>query len=196
MKNFIALSVILLATLPLDAFAKWQLVKENSSIHFSSTKKEHVVEHHQFRAFESNVNADGKLAFTIDLSSVDTGIAIRDTRMKEFLFDVEKYTQAQFTSAQSMKSLLKDMQVGQIKRGTLQGELSLHGQVKTIAIDYILTPLSENSFTVVSTAPVLVKASDFELVDGIKKLQELAGLTSIGQTVPVSFALHFRAHSD
>ena len=191
MKNIIISTLIVVALSPLQALAEWQLVQENSSIKFSSTKKEHVVEHHQFTGFSSQIDANGKITMTVDLSSVDTGIAIRDTRMKDFLFEVNKFAHASFTSAKSMKALLKGFKVGQVSRGTLQGELSLHGKVKTVAIDYLLTPLSEHSFTVVSTEPLLIKAADFELVNGIQKLQELAGLPSIGRTVPVSFALHF-----
>ena len=55
----------------------------------------------------------------------------------------------------------------------------------------VLAVTSGDKLIVSSTKPIIVQASDFGLVDGILKLQELAKLPSIATTVPVSFVLTF-----
>lgn len=40
-----------------------------------------------------------------------------------------------------------------------------------------------------SFQPIIVNANEFDLVAGIDKLREIAGLSSISQAVPVSFVL-------
>jgi hypothetical protein len=52
-----------------------------------------------------------------------------------------------------------------------------------------VTKLANGSLLVNSVKPVIIKAVDFNLVKGIEKLRQLAGLPSISTTVPVSFVL-------
>ncbi len=55
----------------------------------------------------------------------------------------------------------------------------------------LVTKLSAGRFVVASLRPVIVNAAAFELAAGIEKLREVAGLPSIGGSVPVSFVLTF-----
>jgi len=52
--------------------------------------------------------------------------------------------------------------------------------------------LSETKLVVSSMKPIIINAQRFALVDGVKKLQELAGLPSISNAVPLSFVLSFK----
>ena len=43
--------------------------------------------------------------------------------------------------------------------------------------------------TLASFTPVIINSGDFGVTEGVKQLQELAGLPSIATAIPVSFAL-------
>jgi polyisoprenoid-binding protein YceI len=64
---------------------------------------------------------------TIDTSTIDTGVAARDTHLKtDAFFDVTKYPTAAFTSS------------GVVKNGnrmTVNGNLTLHGVTKPVVLD-------------------------------------------------------------
>ena len=49
----------------------------------------------------------------------------------------------------------------------------------------------ENIYDVASADPIMIRASDFSLLDGVKTLKEMAGLQSIEPVVPVTFNLRF-----
>jgi hypothetical protein len=53
---------------------------------FVSTKYQHISEVQQFRTLNGEFDPRGKLQVKIELGSIDSGIEIRDTRMREKLF--------------------------------------------------------------------------------------------------------------
>jgi polyisoprenoid-binding protein YceI len=171
--------------------AEWKLDNSTSTLNFISTKKTHVSEIHQFRELTGTVNADGQVTVSINLASVDTSIEVRNERMKLYLFDTANFTSANLTT-QVDPTLFDTLQVGDTSVFTLDSVLDLHGKAVPLTLDVIVTRLSSEKLSVVSLKPVLVKASEFDLVAGIDKLQELAGLPSISHTVPVSFYLNFK----
>jgi polyisoprenoid-binding protein YceI len=171
--------------------AEWKLDNSDSTLNFISTKKTHVSEIHQFKELTGSVKADGQVTVSIDLASVDTSIEVRNERMKLYLFDTANFTSANLTTKVD-PTLFDTLPVGDTSALTLDSVLDLHGKAMPLTLDVIVTRLSSDKLSVVSLRPVLVKASEFDLVAGIDKLQELAGLPSIGHTVPVSFYLNFK----
>lgn len=189
-------NILLAAGLSLASFqvlaAEWQIDTSHSKLNFMSIKKVNVAENHQFHQFNGTLNADGKLTVTIDLSSVDTGVAIRDARLKKFFFDVAKYADATF-SAQINPSVIDELSVGNSTVVSVDGQLSLHGQSKPLSLDVMVTKVTDNKLLVVSGAPALLHVEDYNLVKGVDKLRELAKLPSISHVVPVSFYLTLNA---
>jgi len=55
----------------------------------------------------------------------------------------------------------------------------------------VIAVTTDDKLVVSSKNPIMIQASDFGLVAGIQKLQELAKLPSIATAVPVSFVLTF-----
>ena len=51
----------------------------------------------------------------------------------------------------------------------------------------------DKTITVNSITPMIIDADSFNLVAGINKLKEIAGLKSITYTVPLTFNLSFKA---
>ena len=172
--------------------AHWMLVESESSLNFVSTKNQHVSEIHQFKALQGEFSSKGKLQIKIDLASIDSGIEIRDTRMREKLFLVDKFPTTNLT-AQLPDSVLA-LEKGSSIAVTIPAELSLMGINKTINVSVQVTRKADNGIVATSTQPILISSADFALTNGIETLQKLAGLSSIGLTVPVSFNLVFVAH--
>ncbi|MFT7216344.1 MAG: hypothetical protein ACI8R8_001411, partial [Paraglaciecola sp.] len=53
------------------------------------------------------------------------------------------------------------------------------------------TRSSDGNITATSSKPILIAAADYGLQSGVELLQQIAGLSSIGLSVPVSFNLVF-----
>ena len=174
------------------ANAHWMLINGESNLSFVSTKNQHISEVQQFKTLKGELTPEGKLQIEIDLSSIDSGIEIRDTRMREKLFLVDKFPSAKLT-AQLPDSVL-NLTKGNSITVTLPAELMIMGISKTISTSVQVTRKTDNGLVATSTQPILISAADFGLKSGIEILQKLAGLSGIGLTVPVNFNLVFVAH--
>jgi len=180
----------ILLTLPLIAHADWTLDNEQSELSFMSVKAEVYAEQHRFTSLSGQIDAKGKAGVSVDLSSVETRIPIRNERMKEFLFDVAQFPTLEVsTSTESIN--LSGMKVGDRMVSSLSFDVSLHGSSKTYPAKVSIVKLDSGSVQVQSVNPVVVNAADFSLLEGVSKLQALAGLPSISPLVPVSFLLTF-----
>lgn len=175
-----------------SANAHWMLVEDQSSLSFVSTKNQHISEIQQFKTLKGEFSPEGKLQIEIELASIDSGIEIRDTRMREKLFMVDKFPSANLT-AQLPDSVL-NLAKGSSIALTIPAELSIMGISKTMNVAVQVSRKADNGIVATSTQPILISAADFGLTSGIEILQKLAGLSSIGFTVPVNFNLVFVAH--
>ncbi len=185
------LLVLFLATwIAFPAFSAWQLDSQHSALSFVTIKKGDIAEAHKFKQLFGSLDNQGKVDFTIDLTSVDTKIAIRDQRIKEFLFNTDLFPKAHF-SAQLDMTTFNNIAVGSSKMIALTGNINLHGQQQKVNTEVLVAKLSNKQFIVSSIQPVLLNANGFSLVSGVKKLQKLAGLPSISNAVPVNFLLTF-----
>jgi len=169
------------------ALADWNINNDASSLHFMSTKNAQVTEIHKFDKFTGSLTDEGKLHVAVDLSSVNTAIDIRDTRMQEMLFNVSEYAEATFDA--SLPEEMLNLATGEVVTGYVDGTLSLHGNQVDTRFSVMVSKVSENTLTVSTTSPTLVKAESFGLSKGIAALQAIAGLKSITTTVPVTFAI-------
>jgi len=182
------LSLSILITAP--AYSAWKLDSSKSSLTFVSIKKGTVAENHRFENFSGGINDNGLANVSIDLSSVDTKIAIRDQRMAEHLFETAKFAHANFSVQLSQKEI-DVIASGSSKKMLFKGSLDLHGQQQMVTLKVMVLKLSEKNIVVTTLQPVIIKAEDFALVAGINKLKSLASLPSIAYSVPVSFVLTF-----
>ena len=183
------LAALALSTLSVSAFAQWTVNQTDSSISFVSVKKQHIAEAHHFNQFSGSIDKQGMFTLDIVLTSVDTGIGIRDQRMQKYLFNTDKFAVASI-SANVAKLKLASMSQGQTKSSVIEASLTISGMTKPQIVHVLLTKTSANSFSVSSAKPLIIKASDYLLVDGIDKLKDLAKLPSIGYSVPVTFTLN------
>jgi polyisoprenoid-binding protein YceI len=186
----ILLTLLVTALTSLPTFAAWQLDVKNSQLNFISVKKGAIAEHHYFASIKGDINEQAQLNISVDLASVNTNIAIRDERMKTFLFETDKYSSAQFY-AQLDKSLLKALQVGERQVVNVSGTIDFHGVKQALAIEVSVVKLTADKILVNTNKPFFIKADAFGLVAGINKLKSLASLPSINYVVPVTFSVIF-----
>lgn len=168
----------------------YSLSESESSLFFVSTKKTHVVETHTFDGMSGEIDADGQAIVSLDLTSVNTGIDIRNARMQEYLFETTSFPIAKVTLDVDMQTLTA-IPVGSHLEQTITPLLDLHGFVVPISTEVRIRKLSDNRIMVQNLSPVIVNAEQFGLVAGVDMLRSLAGLDVISYLVPVNFTLIF-----
>ena len=157
-----------------------------------TAKNTHNVEVHSFTGLSGDISAAGVATLTLDLATVETGIAIRNQRMRDLLFETATYPTATITVAVPA-SVISSLAVGQSSATDISASLNLHGVTGAITTKVSIQKLSANRVLVQSLSPILIKAGDYALTDGVEALRAIAGLGSISVAVPVDFALVFDA---
>lgn len=176
-----------------SAHAQWSLDSENSTVEFISTKNNSVAESHSFGTLKGAVSSDGLVALTIELDSVNTLIEIRNERVRNMLFESANFPLAKIAAHVDAAVLQAIVEAGKIVTLDIPVTVSLHGQEKTVSASVVLARTLEGGLLAVTSRPVLIKAADFGLENGIELLRKVAGLNSISSAVPVSFRLEFVA---
>ena len=172
----------------LSANADWQLDPAASDLYFMSIKATHVGEVHSFDTLSGKVDEKGAASLTIDLASVATLIPIRDQRMRDILFQVDRYPTAT-VDAQIELDTLVTMPTGSEKDIELEADLKFKGNTSQIMTKVKVSKLNEQKITVRTIAPVVLSAGQLQVTEGLEKLREIAGLPNISFTIPVTFNL-------
>lgn len=113
--------------------SKWKVDPAHSSVEFSVKHMMITRVKGSFKNFEATLEADpsdlttADIEFKIDLSSVDSGSADRDTHLKSSdFFDVDQYSHMTFKSTDITKKNDDEYNV--------TGDLSLHGHTKPVTL--------------------------------------------------------------
>ena len=181
----------LFVLLPLTSKAGWVLDESKSEISFISIKNLSIAETHEFRNLSGTIDDEGNLEIKIPLSSVETKIPIRNERMKKMLFETSKFANALVTSKIDL-SFSKGASVGEIIQRKENFSIDLHGIQQENEAKVAVTLEKDGAVRVDSVRPVIVNASAHHLSAGIDALRVVANLSSIAESVPVSFNLFFQ----
>ncbi len=188
----VVLAAIRLAALPEAAApapeAAWRVDPAASRIAFVSTKNGEISETHRFAEVRGEVSEAGAARVEIPLSSVRTGIDIRNERMREMLFEVADFPLAEIRAEVDLAAL-EGLALNAAEELSLDLEVDAHGATARYEVPVKVVRLWEDRVAVSSLAPITVEAGDFDLAAGIEALREVAGLDSISGEVPVSFDL-------
>ncbi len=166
----------------------WQLDPSNSNLSFISIKKSNIAETHTFSEFDGNIDG-GNATVTIKTQSIESNVDIRNQRMREFLFETGVFPE--ITIKADVEAALAKLEVGQSQLITLPANLSMHGVSKEINLAARISKLSKTRLLVSSSQPVLIRAKDYNMLEGVVKLSSLVNNLAIAETVPVSFSLVF-----
>jgi outer membrane protein OmpA-like peptidoglycan-associated protein len=188
-------AVLLLFLLPpaaSRAATGWSLDPTVSTLTYQSVKKGTVVETNKIRNISGTLSPEGDAKLSFDLNSVDTGVDLRNVRMRFLFFETFQYPNAEIT-AKVDPAAFADLPNKRRMVVPLPFTLSLHGVQKELKADVVVTMVSDAMVSVASNAPVAVNAADYGLLPNIEKLQQAANVSSIVPTASVSFDLVFRA---
>ncbi|MCG6576654.1 YceI family protein [Pseudomonas sp. AF32] len=193
-KRFLSLAVatLLLAGAALPAQADWYLDGESSRLSFISSKNGNVSEVQRFLVLHGQVQPKGTARLEVELESINSGIPLRDERMRAELFDIKQFPEATVT-AQIDLLPIQDLANGAQLELRLPLTVELHGKQHEYNVELLATRLDERRFQVVTLEPVVLNAADFDLAPGLETLRKMAGLSAISLSVPVSAVLIFTA---
>jgi polyisoprenoid-binding protein YceI len=177
--------------------AAYRVDAQQSALHFVTTKAGQagaggVSEVGQFSRFVGGLGADGRITLEIDLASVDTGIGIRDDRMRTILFNVAAMPKAVF-AAQVDPAMVAGISVNSSRDIDLNGTLTLAGQSKPVAAKLRVSRLERGSLQVATRVPIIVDVNQYGMKSGVEALREVVGLNFLASAAPVTFTLALHA---
>jgi polyisoprenoid-binding protein YceI len=190
--------MIIAASASLAASAGWVVQTPASSVQFVTTKAGlagvgGISEVQKFTQFSGSLSNAGRLDFNVTLASVQTGIEIRDERLKTMLFKITDTPQATF-SADIKPSFIDALAVGQSSDLNVEGRFTLGGQTKPMIAALRVTRLSATQLQVVTREPLIVNANDHGMKTGVEALRDIMGLNFLASVAPISLHLILTAH--
>jgi outer membrane protein OmpA-like peptidoglycan-associated protein/polyisoprenoid-binding protein YceI len=189
---FAAICLLAASACEAAAASVWTLDPASSSLKYQSVKKITVVETNKIRNLSGTIQPDGAASVSIDLNSVDTGVDIRDTRMRFLFFETFKFPTA-IVSTHVDPAAFADLPTKRRINVKLPFKLDLHGFVKELQADVVVTMISDTAVSVASDGPIDIKVEDFGLGPAIEKLERAGDVTNIVPIGSVSFDFVFVA---
>lgn len=172
------------------AYADWILDAENSNISYGTVKNDMIGENNTFKTISGHLNNDGQIDIEIDLSSIDTLIEIRDGRMRDIVFKVSENATAKLSGEMDLKAY-DNQEIGTSRIIETTVSLELVGQKLEHDVKLLVTRLAKNKVMVTPHGVMFIDADDYDLVDAIEILRNLAGLDSIASVISMGFYLTF-----
>ena len=185
-----AVVAFVIAGLSSASAQQWVLNGGASHFYMQTAKAESIVEIHQFPGLEGTINDRGDANVKIDLTSVSSGIDVRDVRMRYLLFETYKFPVAEVNAHLDM-SRLQDITRQTRVVYPLHFTLSLHGLSKEFETLVNVTRLSDHAVSVSTVKPIVVTTEDFALTAGLAKLSAAINGTPIVAAASFTFDLVF-----
>lgn len=172
---------------------RWTLDAEASSLTFQSVKNNSKVETSSFATLTGAIETDGAAKVEIELESVDTKVDLRNVRMRFLFFETFNYPTA------TIKTQITDAMIASLREKRrmtipLPYSLDLHGVTKGREAEVVATLITDEMVSITSKNPISVATADFNLDEGVAKLQDAANV-KIVPSASVSFDFVFRANA-
>lgn len=177
-----------LAALP--AQADWS-INDTSRVGFVSIKNNVIGENNAFQRISGGISEAGAVTVNIDLTSVETGVGIRNERLQKMLFNVASFPQAT-VSAQLSDAQLMALKSGGSVTESVSVSVALHGKTVSKQVE-LAAAQSGDMVRVTTTQPIVITAAEFDLEAGVAALQTIAGLNAISRSIPVTVDLQLSA---
>lgn len=189
--NVLAAVLLLGGTVAAGA-QNWTLDPTASKLTYQSVKKNTIVETNSIRNISGSLTESGQGKVVFDLDSVDTGVDLRNVRMRFLFFETFKFPTATVT-VNVDPAAFADLPTRRRMTSKLPFKLDLHGVVKDLEANVVVTMISDTMVSVASESPVSVKVEDFGLLPNVEKLEIAANVTNIVPVASVSFDFVFNA---
>jgi OmpA-OmpF porin, OOP family len=168
----------------------WLLNAAASQFYMETAKAGKIVETHRFTGLDGTITKDGQASVNIDLTSIASGVDVRDVRMRFLLFETYKFPSAEISTRLDMAKLRELLATPRIAY-PLKFTLRLHGLTGEIEAPVYVTRISDKSVAVTGVKPIIISAESFGLVEGIAKLSEAVNGTPIVAAASFTFDLVF-----
>jgi OmpA-OmpF porin, OOP family len=169
---------------------EWLLNPSLSNVYMETVKANSIFEAHHFTAVEGGVSKDGDATVKIELASLETGVDIRNVRMRFLLFETYKFPYAEI-SAKLDKAKLQALATNNRVVYPLVLKVSMHGIVNEIQTQVWVTRINDTTVSVAAVKPIIVTAESFGLTPNVAKLVEVIGGTPIATAASITFDLVF-----
>lgn len=168
----------------------WRLDPAGTTLNFTSIKKGTIVETSKFATLDGTIDTDGNAKIQIVLESIDTGIDLRNVRMRFLFFETYKFPVATI-SAKIDQAALKDLATKRRIKLDVDYTMSLHGAEKTYKSPVVVTLIDDDTVSVASASPIIIPVADFGLGDNVTKLEQAVGNITITPTTAATFDFVF-----
>jgi polyisoprenoid-binding protein YceI len=173
--------------------ADWQVNLPASSLSFNTTKSGTagvggITETMRFKSFKGGVDSQGRIALDIALSSIDSGIGLRDERLQTMFWNVAAQPTARFSGQIKPDELQKIVAGKNPVSVMVQGQLTMAGQTKPVNAPLYVVPLP-GKLIVSTRQAIVINANDFGLNAGAEALRAVMGLNYLSTSVPITFQL-------
>ncbi len=191
MKKLIAVFILFFAiSASVIAANKYIVDSKNSVVNFTIIKEQFVVEPAVIPNIKGTMSALGEIDITIDLNSVDTNVAIRNTRLKQLFFNTVKFPKAIIKASINPKDIKK---ITYYKKMTIPATLEFYGTTKDIILDVLVAKVYRSRLLVTSIKPVIINAEDYGIPNNnLVALAKTVGGLAISNKVGVNFVLVFK----
>jgi OmpA-OmpF porin, OOP family len=169
---------------------EWLLNAAASRFYMQTAKAGKIIETHQFTGLDGKISKDGDAGVRIDLTSISSGVDVRDVRMRFLLFETYKFPHAEIAAKLDMAKL-QELKTTIRTSYPLKFTLTLHGMTNEIEAPVLVTRLDDKSVSVSTAKPIIVTAESFGLTAGIAKLMEAINGTPIVSAASFTFDLIF-----
>jgi outer membrane protein OmpA-like peptidoglycan-associated protein len=168
----------------------WVLNPRLSHVYLQTVKNNAIFETHQFTVVEGGVDKNGEASVRIDLASLETGIDIRNVRMRFLLFETYKFPYAQI-GARLDKDTLQPLAIATRIAYPLELTVAMHGMVNAVKAMVWVTRIDATTVSVSTIQPIIVATETFGLTGGLAKLAEAVGGIPIAAGASLTFDLLF-----
>lgn len=167
----------------------YEVDSDNSSVSFSVTKKQYIIEPAVFEDVAGSINSKGVVKISIDMNSVNSSNPIRDERLVDLFFQAEFFPEAIITATINSKILNSKSSLQKTK---IPATLEFFDIKKDITLEVLIVKVGDN-VVVSSLKPIIVNAKEFNVpTENLNALSKVCGGITISDIVPVNFVLTFK----
>lgn len=189
MRAFLSLYLALVITDQTLAADRFELDPAISVVSFATIKKQYVVEPATMTSLSGQVKANGLTHLYLPINQLDTGVALRNQRLRTIIFDSGQYPNIILTAQVPPELLTTESVISQI---SLPISVTLRDQTTTF--DVPLNIINTGDLIVIaSVEPFIVDVHKLNVTKTqMIRLADTVGAIAIASQIPVSFSLLFR----